>query len=203
MTVSTHIPATIQMRRSRLFGLVAAVALVAAGITSALLIFAVDPDNGATRSSQPAVSSPSLSDQSYVKGITSLTPAQQAAAFGGQRAVQEAAGFKQFAKGISSTARAQQVGAVLGALGLDAQDRQYVQGITSLTPAQQAVAFGGQRAVQNAAGFEQFAKGISSMARAQQTAAVLDALGLDAQDRQYVLGVISLTPEQQAAAYGR
>jgi hypothetical protein len=42
MNVSTTIPATVQIRRGRLLGLIGAVAVLAAAITSALLVFAVD-----------------------------------------------------------------------------------------------------------------------------------------------------------------
>ena len=52
-----------------------------------------------------------------MQGITSMTPVQQAAAFGGP-------------------------GGVLDALGLTAKEKRYVQGITSLTQVQQAAAFG-------------------------------------------------------------
>ena len=74
-------------------------------------------------------------------GVTSMSPAQQAAAFGGP-AVRVNSSFKQFAKAISSLASAQQTAAVLNALGLSAQDTQYVQGITSMSRTQQAAAFG-------------------------------------------------------------
>ena len=118
MTMSNSVPATIEIRRSRLLGLVAAVAAVAAGITAALFVFAVNTEGSGQRNVPAASpSTPSANEQAYVRGIASLTPVQQAAAFGGP-------------------------GAVLDALGLSTQDRQYVQGITSLTPAQQAVAFG-------------------------------------------------------------
>jgi len=42
MTISTPVPTTIQLRRSRLVGLMAAVAAWVAAITCALLVFAVD-----------------------------------------------------------------------------------------------------------------------------------------------------------------
>jgi hypothetical protein len=56
-------------------------------------------------------------------------------------------------------------------------ERAYVDGITSLTPLQRAAAFGSH-------------------------GAVLDALGLSAQDERYVRGIASLTPLEQAAALG-
>jgi hypothetical protein len=67
---------------------------------------------------QPSVvSSLSPSERRYVDGITSLTPLERAAAFGGP-------------------------GAVLDALQLDPRSRRYVEGIMSLSNAEQAAAFG-------------------------------------------------------------
>jgi hypothetical protein len=187
MTVSNSIPATIQMRRSSLVGIIAAVAVLAAGITAVLLVFAVNTGSSEQRSVQTTASSPSQSDQAYVKGITSLTPAQQAAAFGGP-------------------------GAMLDALGLSGQDTQYVQGVTSMTPVEQAAAFGTPGGVLNAlelsARDKQYVKGITRLSPVQMAAAfggpgaVLDSMGLDPQDKQYVQGITSLTPAQQAAAFG-
>lgn len=42
MSISTPVPITIQLRRGRLVGLMAVVAALAAAVTSALLVFAVD-----------------------------------------------------------------------------------------------------------------------------------------------------------------
>ncbi|PWU20188.1 MAG: hypothetical protein C5B48_12815 [Candidatus Rokuibacteriota bacterium] len=150
MTVSNSIPATVQMRRSSLFGLVAAVAVVAAGITALLLVFAVNTSSSGQGSASPSGSSPRQSDQAYVRGITSMTHVEQAAAFGGP-------------------------GARLGALGLSAQDEQYVKGITRLTPVQMAAAFGGPGAMLDALGLSkqdrQYVQGITALTRTQQAAA--------------------------------
>ncbi len=85
-------------------------------------------------------------------------------------------------------AHAQQNAAVLDALALGPQEKQYVHGITSLTPTEQAAAFGGGSgarvdSVGFAPAFAQFVTGIGSMAQAQQDAAVLYALGLGPKDR--------------------
>ena len=88
----------------------------------------------------------SAQEQEYVRGITSLTPVEQAAAYG-------------------------RSGPLLDALGLDPQDKQYVRGITSLTPVEQAAAFGGRRGVRFNPALVQFMTGIASMAKAQQQAA--------------------------------
>jgi hypothetical protein len=128
MIVSTSVPATIQMRRSRLLGLIVAVAVVAAGITWALTV-AVDTGSGSVQTSaQPKVSVGS-----------SLTPVQQATVYGGPGAVLDALGFrpqeKQFVQGFVTLAKAQQAaaadnpGAVLDALGFDPASA-FVKGIT-------------------------------------------------------------------------
>ena len=187
MSVSTPVPATIEMRRSRLLGLVAGVAAVACAATWGVLAFAVNTGSGSA--SAASVSAP-------------------AAASDEQRAA-----FDQFAKSISGTAQAQQAAAVLHALGLNAKDKEYVQAITSLSHDEQAAAFGGPGAVLDALQLDPmdrlYVMGITSMTPIQQAAAfggpgaMLDFLGLDRRDRQYVMGITSLTKAQQAAAFGR
>ena len=104
MTVSPSIPHTVEMRRSRLVGVVTAVALVAALITWALLTFAVDTGTEtATRSK-------------------SVPPAKQAAA------------VKQFANGIGKIAQAQQNAAVLDALAHRPPSTRSVRSVMDLTP---------------------------------------------------------------------
>lgn len=145
MTVSPSIPTTVQMRRSRLLGLVAVVAVAAAAVTWGA--FAATQGSGA--SSSPAAQSPRVkqaeqygrglsgigrfftstrnpdlqltpSEKRYVHGITSLSRVQQAAAFGGH-------------------------GGVIDALGLSPREAAYVKAIVSLTPAQVAAGFGTSR----------------------------------------------------------
>jgi hypothetical protein len=67
--------------------------------------------------SRGAVESLDPGSRRYIEGITSLTPLERAAAFGGP-------------------------GAVLDALQLDPRSRRYVEGIMSLSNAEQAAAFG-------------------------------------------------------------
>lgn len=115
---SSTAPATIELRRGSLYGLLAVVAALAAGATALLLIFALTTDSSSgVRSARPAAPSHTTTGQDYVKGITSMTRIAQAAAFGGHDGV-------------------------LDALGLTAADKQYVKGVTSLTQAQQAAAYG-------------------------------------------------------------
>ena len=137
MTMSTPVPVTIEVRRSRLLGLIALVAVVAAVITWALLTYAVDTGVGATqRSVKPTASAASL-DQSFpqfAKSISTMAAAQQAAA------VANAAepGFRQFVKGISTMAAAQQAAAMANAA--DPEFKQFIKGITAMAAAQQAAA---------------------------------------------------------------
>jgi hypothetical protein len=133
MTVSPSIPATVELRRSRLLVLVAAVAVVAAAGSWAITD-AAENTSSTSRSSSTSAGLVAQARQygrgmteigtiatsarnGYAYRIAKLTRLQQAAAFGGQ-------------------------GAVLDALGLTAKEKRYVQGITSLTQVQQAAAFG-------------------------------------------------------------
>jgi hypothetical protein len=104
MSVSAYIPPTIQMRRSRLLGLLAAVAAVAAAITWAVAAFATNTGTETATRSQ------------------SVPPAEQVAA------------VKQFANGISKIAQAQQNAAVRDALGLRPQSTRSVRSVMDLTP---------------------------------------------------------------------
>jgi hypothetical protein len=168
MTVSPSIPATVELRRSRLMVLVAAVAVVAAGSAWAIT-------NAAENTSSPSASSytsaglvaqagqygrgvtnigvvGTSAGNDYANRIAKLTRLQQAAAFGGPGAVLDALGLtakeKQYVQGVASMTPVQQAaafggpGGVLDALGLTAKEKRYVQGITSLTQVQQAAAFG-------------------------------------------------------------
>src|SRR5262245_35262920 len=87
MNVSTAIPQTVQIRRGPLLGLIAGSAALAAATTWAILTLVGNTDDGQVQASPaaPSVATSSLSpDQSrYVKGISSLTPLERAAAFGG------------------------------------------------------------------------------------------------------------------------
>jgi hypothetical protein len=143
MTVSPSIPATVQMRRSRLVGLLAVVAVAAAAVTWAAS--AATQSNGTGSSTQSALvnqaeqyglglsragsyfrstgrSVPGLtpSEKRYVYGIAAMSRVEQAAAFGGHWGV-------------------------IDALELDPRDAAYVKAIVSLTPAQLAAGFGTSR----------------------------------------------------------
>ncbi len=150
VSTPTPVPATIEMRRSRLVGLLAVVAVAAAAITWAVYDVTMNGDGG----SAPKVVSPDpliQSDPSFMKSISALGQAQQASAIvaavrldarGGNSyaAVALDPRFRRFAQSISAISQAQQKAAVLTALGLDAQDRQYLLEITSPTPGGQVAA---------------------------------------------------------------
>ena len=116
-TSSSAAPTTVELRRGSLYGLLAGVAILAAGVTSLLLVFAANTGSSGLHNVRPAAPSHSATGQDYVSGVTSMTRIAQAAAFGGH-------------------------GGVLDALGLSARDKRYVKGVTSLTQAQQAAAYG-------------------------------------------------------------
>ena len=80
MSVSPSIPATVEIKRGRLFGLVAAVAVLAAVVTWALVVFAFDDTSSTTTPASVVSSSPSVAqDAQKVTSVMSLTPAQLAA----------------------------------------------------------------------------------------------------------------------------
>jgi hypothetical protein len=62
MSISTPVPTTIQLRRGRLVGLMAVVAALAAAVTSALLVLAVD-----NRSEQADPSRATSADVAWVE----------------------------------------------------------------------------------------------------------------------------------------
>ena len=140
MIASPSIPATIEMRRSRLLSLVAAVALVAACVTWLLIAFAVGTDSGSAQTSA----------QPIAQVRPSLTPVRQATVSSGSDAVLDVLGFgpqeKQFIQGFVALAKAQQAAAaddpetVLNTLRFDPAFKQFVKGITSLARAQQTAA---------------------------------------------------------------
>jgi hypothetical protein len=174
MTVSPSIPGTIEMRRGRLLGLVAAVAVAAAGVTWALLTL-TGTDNGASQQSVPTASTLGGGGQRYVDGIASLTPAERAATFGGPASLLDGIGLspqqKAYVQGITSRTQVER-GAAFGGQGTAFE--QFVEGITAMAQAQQTAAARGSGTL-GASGFdpafERFVNGISSMARAQQEAA--------------------------------
>jgi len=120
MNVTTTIPQTVRIRRGPLVGLVAGSAALAAATTWAILTLVGNADQQMqTSAAAPSAvtSSPSPGESRYVRGISSLTPLERAAAFGGP-------------------------GGALDALKLGPKARRYVVGLASLTPLERASAFG-------------------------------------------------------------
>jgi Nickel responsive protein SCO4226-like len=74
MNVSTAIPATVEIRRGRLLGLIVGVAAAAAAVTWAVLAFGADSGSGqaqANMPAQPAIVSSPIPMSGYLEGITS------------------------------------------------------------------------------------------------------------------------------------
>jgi hypothetical protein len=121
MNVTTTIPATIQIRRTRLLGLIVTVAAVAIAGTWAIASTS-DTGTHSARTSLPTtasvLSSLSPSERQHVQAITSMTPAELKATFG--------------------------TGNVdaIDALGLTPKSEQYVRAITLMTPAELKATFG-------------------------------------------------------------
>jgi Protein of unknown function (DUF4242) len=153
MNVSTTVPVRIRMRRRWPF--VAVAALLAAGCTVAVL--AISTGSNTTENATPpgaaasSVKGPSATstaqERQYVKAISSMTPAQLAAAFGtgDVGATVSSAKERQYVKAISSMTPAQ-ISAAFGsgavAPKLSPREKRYVEGIASLSPEQLAAAFG-------------------------------------------------------------
>jgi hypothetical protein len=78
MTVPASVPVTIQIRRSRLLGLLAAVAVVVASITWAVVTF-TESSNAETATSQTASPAEQAAFEQFATGIGKLTRAQLAA----------------------------------------------------------------------------------------------------------------------------
>jgi hypothetical protein len=80
MTVSASIPPTIQMRRSRLLGLLAAIAAVAAAITWAVLAFAATTGTETATATQSVPPAEQAAVKQFANGISRIAQAQQNAA---------------------------------------------------------------------------------------------------------------------------
>ena len=115
MNVMTNMPATVQIRRTRLLGLIATVAAVAVAGTWAVASI-VDAGTHTARTTVPTtasvLSSLSPSERQHVQAITSMTPAELKATFGTGN-----------------------VDAIDG-LGLSPKAEKYVRAITAMTPAE-------------------------------------------------------------------
>ena len=134
MNVSASIPATVEIRRNRLLGLIVAVAALAATITYVVFAFAFDGrrfDGRAERPDQRASApvSSAAQDARKVPSLMSLTPARLAAGALGT-------GYA-----LPSTQSGPTVASVLASMS--PETRRYTQRIMSLTFAQLAAGAAG------------------------------------------------------------
>ena len=138
MSVSASIPTTVQIRRGRLLGLVALVAVLAAGVTSLVFTVAFD-DGGPARSSSPQVAAtrtasvthgPGSSTGSTADEIMSLTPARLAA------------GALGLGYALPTRPSGPTVASVLASMS--PETRRYTQAVMNLTFAQLAAGAAGQ-----------------------------------------------------------
>ena len=189
MNVSTTIPTTVQIRRSRLLGLVGGVAAVAAFVTWAVTAFAVD--NGTTSAqksvpAQPAVVSLAIPASGYLDALRSASLGSAAIPASGYLDALRSSSTGYLNAIISMTPA--QLRAAFGtggvdaidALGLSPKSEQYVRTIVSMTPAQLRAAFG--------------TGGVDART------AVLASL--TPSERKYVKSIMAMSPAQLKAAFG-
>jgi hypothetical protein len=152
MNASTTVPVRIRLRRRWPF--VAVAALLAAGCTVAVLAISTGsnttenatPSGTASSSVKGPSATSSAQERQYVKAISSMTPAQLAAAFGtgGFATTGPSAAERQYVKAISSLTPAQ-ISAAFGsgvAPKLSPKEQRYVEAMAALSPEQVAAAFG-------------------------------------------------------------
>ena len=197
MNISTTAPTTIEIKRSRLLGLIGGVAAVAAAVTWAVSSYAVDDGVKATQPSSAQTSAAVVSspipvtgyleavtgrEGKWVRAITSMTPRQLVAAYGTD------------------------VEAATVLARLSPQERGYVESIMALTPGQLRAAFGTGLAPSEEA---RRVQAITSMTPAQLVAAfgtdvraATVLAGLTPKERGYVESIMALTPAQLRAAFG-
>jgi hypothetical protein len=118
MNASTTIPATIQIRRSRLLGLIGGVAALAAAVTWAALAFGVGSGTRIVSGQVDVLEKMGASSRQYVEAVSTMTPAELKATFG---------------TGPVDT---------IGTLGLSPQVERYVRSIVSMSPAERRATFG-------------------------------------------------------------
>ena len=150
MNATTSVPTTIQLRPTRLAGLMVAAAAVAAVVTWALLVFAVNQGTeNAQRdiaSNDAVLSSLTTQQRQYVEGVMALSPAELAATYGtgrGDVVSTLSPQVRRFVEGISSMSP-EQIAAGYGNVlsTLDPQVRNFVEGISSMSPEQIAAGYG-------------------------------------------------------------
>ena len=127
MSISTSIPRTVRLGRSRPFVVIAAVAVIIMASTWAITSHVTDParkpPQPSAQSEAPVLQSLAPQERQYVTAIASLSSAQLSAAFGTGRV-----------SGADSTLAS-----------LTPQDRRYVQAIAAMSYVRLAAAFGTRR----------------------------------------------------------
>jgi hypothetical protein len=171
--IATTVPATVQIRRSHLLGLIATVAAVAIASTWAI---ASNGNTGAQTAQNSVQTKTSVlstltpSERQHVQAITSLTPTQLKATFG------------------TGTVNA------IDALGLTSAEEKYVLAITSMTPAQLKAAFG--------TGFNAARADAPMLGSNWPSYWPTVLASLTPSERQHVQTITSMTPAQLVAAFG-
>jgi Protein of unknown function (DUF4242) len=149
MSVPTTISEPIRLRRRWPFGIAAAA--LAAGATALVLAIGQGTDTSETAVAPSPGPTASAKELQRVDALSSMTPAQLAAAFGTETAVAEAPTsghspkVSPYVEALGSMTPAQ-LAAAFGTEGvpegLRPKERRYVEAISSMTPAQLEAAFG-------------------------------------------------------------
>jgi hypothetical protein len=177
MNVSTTIPNTVQIRRSRLLGLVGGAAAVAAAVTWAVLAFGVGIGDGTrvVSGQVDVLSQLSPSARQYVEAVSTMTPVELRATFG--------------------------TGDVdaIDALNLSPGSERYVRSIVSMTPAQLRATFGtgpveGRRTDSPLIG--------THWRSYWPTARAAALASLTPKELRYVGAIMTMTPAELAATFG-
>jgi hypothetical protein len=131
VSASVALPNTIQVRPSRLAGLLAAVAILT-GVTTWSVTQVTTESHASSNPTSEAVPSSGLTTKAYVDGVVALDSEQRVAIFG------NLAPTPQYAQGVNALSAEQQA-AIWGNVSLT---HQYVDGVTVLTPEQRAAIYG-------------------------------------------------------------
>lgn len=131
MSTSVTLPNTIQIRPSRLAGLLVAVAIVTGVTTWSVSQFTTDSHVSSSPKSD-LVSSPGPATKAYVDDVVALDAEQRAAIFGNLYPTQ------QYMQDVTALSPEQQA-AIWGNVS---PTHQYVNGVTALTSEQQAAIYG-------------------------------------------------------------
>ena len=194
MNTTTTVPTTIQLSRGRLTGLMLTAAGLAAVITWALLVFAVNRGSDTPERN--------VATSAYVDAVIASTPEQLAAAFGNPPV--DALSYldpihRTYVQGILRSTPEELAAAFGSGVGTLSP---YVEGIMDSTLEEIAGAFGNVQDTRS-----QYVQAIMNSTSGALVAAFgtppVDALSfLNPIHRTYVQGILRSTPEELAAAFG-